>query len=300
MNGQIKKYIAIMPRTNGKAKRRVAMAVILIVLIAIISGLTIYSNSPNQQLKKRLTLGEKYLEELNYEQALVAFETALNIDKKNIKALEGTSSAYIGIAQNSIETDAIIEAYRNAITYNPKNEIAYSELADVYVDKRQYEEAVALLTEGYNNIRSKNLENKLAKVKAEYMKIKEKEMIAKEKTEPKIFECYFLSNIDVYEDEYENLNAEYNTRIPTYGVRFEKNIQVYDNKGISTTISEAQIMWDDPINIDLDNLVGHNVRIKGYILYEPTGRIYMDEEGWQIFNPNGDYILIMQEVEIMD
>ena len=80
-----------------KAKKRkgklLGIAVLIIIIIAVAIGIGIY-NTPTNRINRHLDLGQKYLEEQDYEQALVEFDKAIAIDPKNI-------DAYIGKAVNT-------------------------------------------------------------------------------------------------------------------------------------------------------------------------------------------------------
>ena len=78
-------------------KRVIAIIVgIVIALLAVIAGVIIFSNSPAQRLKKQLSLGERYLSELKYDEAVLAFEEALKIEPRTEAAYIGLANAYIG------------------------------------------------------------------------------------------------------------------------------------------------------------------------------------------------------------
>ncbi len=68
---------------------KIAIALILLVLLCACS-------STPDQITKYLDLGEKYLVEMNYEEALVAFEKVIELDPKNFEAYEGVASVYEG------------------------------------------------------------------------------------------------------------------------------------------------------------------------------------------------------------
>ncbi len=57
-----------------------------VALLAVIIGVIFY-NSPSSKAMRQLKLGEKYLEEMNYEEAVVAFCKALELDPNNEKIL---------------------------------------------------------------------------------------------------------------------------------------------------------------------------------------------------------------------
>ena len=60
---------------------------IIVILAIILFGMIILirSNSPERRLQAQLELGSRYLEELDYDRAIVAFEAAID-------ALEATST----------------------------------------------------------------------------------------------------------------------------------------------------------------------------------------------------------------
>ena len=71
------------------------IAAVILVLAAAI-GFGIY-NSPSNRLSRQLDLGQKYLEEMDYEQAKVAFEEVIAIDPSNAEAYLGAARAYAGL-----------------------------------------------------------------------------------------------------------------------------------------------------------------------------------------------------------
>lgn len=66
-----------------------------VALIALIVGISIY-NTPANRVRRQLDLGNKYLEEENYEQAMLAFEEAIAIDERCMEAYAGGLEAYLG------------------------------------------------------------------------------------------------------------------------------------------------------------------------------------------------------------
>ena len=85
---------------NTEKEKNQSKSIILIVIgvlvLAFIVGLLIYLNSPSQRVAKQMKLGDKYLQELDYEQAIAAFGLALDIDPTNEDAKGKLASAYIG------------------------------------------------------------------------------------------------------------------------------------------------------------------------------------------------------------
>lgn len=88
--------------TTGKHGIRLIVCIIIAIVIAIvITGIAIYACSPSVKARKQLALGDKYLDQLEYEQAIAAFEEASEIDPKNPESYIGIAKVYK--AQNNYE-----------------------------------------------------------------------------------------------------------------------------------------------------------------------------------------------------
>lgn len=117
---------------NGRKKFKkvmAVMAVILVIALAAALGIGIY-NSPTRKVNAQLDLGNRYLEDMEYEEAIVAFEAAIAID--------------------------------------PKKEDAYIGLADAYIGLEDYETAVKILEESSKDIGSELLEDYLKEVQEQW------------------------------------------------------------------------------------------------------------------------------------
>lgn len=79
----------------------------LLISIAIIIVILIYMNAPTQRLRKHLSLGDKYLSELKYEDAILAYEAAIAIEPRNEAAYIGLVNAYIGLKDYEQALDAV-------------------------------------------------------------------------------------------------------------------------------------------------------------------------------------------------
>ena len=75
----------------------IGMIVALALLGAAILIAVIWKNSPEQRSAKQLQLGNRYLEEMDYEQAKIAFEEVIAIDPSNTEAYLGAAVAYAGL-----------------------------------------------------------------------------------------------------------------------------------------------------------------------------------------------------------
>ncbi|SEA67836.1 TPR repeat-containing protein [Oribacterium sp. KHPX15] len=61
----------------------IGLAAVFLAVAVFGGAMLIWQSSPGESIKKQLVLGEKYLLEENYEQAILAFEKAIEIDPKN-------------------------------------------------------------------------------------------------------------------------------------------------------------------------------------------------------------------------
>ena len=100
----------------------IAAVIIVIVVALVIGGVTLYS-IPKIRYERQLSLGQKYLDELDYDKAIAAYRAAIEID--------------------------------------PKNPDAYLMLAQVYLDNDDESEAMAILHEGIDKTDNSDLKELL-------------------------------------------------------------------------------------------------------------------------------------------
>ena len=107
-------------------KRKVLVILVAVVMSTIIGNI-VFSNSPTQRLKKQLDLGQKYLNELEYEQAVAAFKQALLIDPENGDVLVLLVDSYIEWIDACTATGDYDTARMLAEELREYNENKYSE-----------------------------------------------------------------------------------------------------------------------------------------------------------------------------
>ncbi len=114
---------------ESKNKKILAVIAIILALITVLGAGTIIAQStPANRLKRQLRMADKYLSEMNYEQALLAYNEAIKID--------------------------------------PKCEQAYLAIADIYLEQGEEEKAAAILEEGQKYIQTEVLSGKLEEAKS--------------------------------------------------------------------------------------------------------------------------------------
>ncbi len=72
----------------------VAISVIVLVIVIVLTSMYIKSSNNERRLQEQLDFGDKYLTELDYVQAIVAYETAIEIDPMCVDAYLGLASVY--------------------------------------------------------------------------------------------------------------------------------------------------------------------------------------------------------------
>lgn len=92
-----------------KKKQIVWILGIVLVLVCLLAGITIYGKNGEEQvpeetepdisvlLMEQLELGQKYLLEMDYEQAIVAFHKVIELDARNVDAYIKLGEAYVAL-----------------------------------------------------------------------------------------------------------------------------------------------------------------------------------------------------------
>lgn len=78
-----------------KKKVLYIISFLLMVLLAVNIGILIYLNSSAVRVKNQLELAQRYLTDMEYEEAIAAFEAVIEIEPKNTEAWLGIVEAYI-------------------------------------------------------------------------------------------------------------------------------------------------------------------------------------------------------------
>ncbi len=119
----------------NKKQRIMASVIVGVVLVAVLIFLLIGfgTGAKEQSLEHRLEQAYKYMEEMDYQSAIVAFQDVLKID--------------------------------------PKNEEVYLGLADAYIMLEDYENAMTILETGFAETNSELLSNRLDEIQVSYLQL---------------------------------------------------------------------------------------------------------------------------------
>lgn len=163
-------------------KKILQTGVILLIVLIFLVGC---GKSVEKQIAEQLELGNKYLMEANYEQAIVAFNKVIKLDEKNTAGYVGLMEAYLEngntdeavqfgesgmeklgddvlrdklfevYQQKQLETKDISQKllfYEKMLQLDPEQESVYLELAALYEKQDDYEQGMKVLKNGISNV----------------------------------------------------------------------------------------------------------------------------------------------------
>lgn len=150
-----------------KVIRRFLNVRTVLILSAILIGISIGvisigSFATNAKVKEQMNLGNKYLQEGSYEESIIAFQKAIEIEPKNVDARLRLAKAYTAVGRI---TDAI-RVLKEIVDIDKKREEPYLELAKIYIDENKLDEAIRILEIGYENTGNEEIKKMLEELKA--------------------------------------------------------------------------------------------------------------------------------------
>ncbi|MCI8941381.1 MAG: tetratricopeptide repeat protein [Dorea sp.] len=128
-------------------------AILVIIGFALLLGLCACATAENSTTwQEQYDLGIRYLSEGNYEEAIIAFTTAIEIDSKRAAAYVGRGDAYM-LSGKTEENLATAQAdYEQAIELDETLMEAYLDLSDVYTLAGNREKALEILQQAFEKI----------------------------------------------------------------------------------------------------------------------------------------------------
>ncbi len=85
--------------------------ILIVIIIATAAGVILFNSTDSAKFKKQLNLGQRYLSEMKYEEAVVAFNQAIEIDPRSVDAYLGLADAYIGLGDEEAALAALKKGY---------------------------------------------------------------------------------------------------------------------------------------------------------------------------------------------
>lgn len=128
-----------------------------VALIIFLLMLLVACGKKTMTIDDYLTLGNKYLLEENYEQAVVAFMAVIEIEPRNIEANTALGDIYV----KTKEYEKAIEYYEKVCEIDNTISDCYLKLAECYVLLERPEQAIACLKEGYEITKNRRLKEQM-------------------------------------------------------------------------------------------------------------------------------------------
>ncbi len=169
---------------------KISIAIIILAVAIGIIGINVRSAQRQREYDLHIEAAEKYLTELNYEQAIVEYTLALEIEPNAEKVLDALEQTYLDYAQS-------------------------------LADAGNYEKAISVLEEGYAQTGRERLQEKLEELKTvQAQKEAEARRLAEEAAARMIEFPFELTDIsimgyDLFTDHYEDVCAAYGCPIDT-------------------------------------------------------------------------------------
>ncbi|MGH4050562.1 MAG: InlB B-repeat-containing protein [Clostridium sp.] len=156
---------------NKRTKKIILSILALIIMLCI--GVFSVQAVQNGKVTKFVGIGNKYLLESKYDQAILQFEYALKINPKSVNARIGLAKGYIGLKKY----DKVIVVLKEGIRILPKEPKFYLMLSDVFIIKGNTEDAIKTLVNGYDDTKDSEIKSKLNQIKLTISIIVEKDIL---------------------------------------------------------------------------------------------------------------------------
>ena len=115
--------------------------------LALVLGLCACGQSAQAKWQEQYDLGVRYLSEGNYEEAIIAFTAAIDIDPKRPEGYTGRGDAYALSGDTEDNLSAALADYEAALELDETLPGAWLGLADVYIRQGDYDKALEILRE---------------------------------------------------------------------------------------------------------------------------------------------------------
>ncbi len=131
----------------------------LLCLMVLLVFLPACGKSALEKWQEQYDLGQQYLLEENYEEAIVAFTAAIEIEPNQIDAYLNRAEAYLLSGETEESIALALADYQQALKLDDTIAEAYLGIADAYSWQGEYDAALEILNEGY---RKTNGDHRLA------------------------------------------------------------------------------------------------------------------------------------------
>lgn len=145
-------------------KRKKPFAVIAVAVAAVAAvvffavAINVLGRTDEERLQRQLELGERYLSELDFERAEVAYTAAVKIEPKNVEATCGLARAYAGQGDYEQAEGVLLDLIEilEQDNYRKNQEELYATLAEIYMDSGNSDGAWSTLQRGTERVTQVN------------------------------------------------------------------------------------------------------------------------------------------------
>lgn len=109
------------------------------------------TQSAEERWQEQYDLGVRYLSEGNYEEAIIAFTAAIEIDPKRAEGYIGRGNTYVLSGETEDNLTAALSDYETALELDETLTDAWLGLADIYIRQGNYEKALEVLRTALDN-----------------------------------------------------------------------------------------------------------------------------------------------------
>ena len=126
-----------------KIPKKVIIIIAAVLVLLIGGGVAFATNTPTARAERQLNLGNKYLQEGKYQEAILAFQKVIEIEPKNIPARLGLGRVYVAIKEYP-KAETVL---KEVIEIDQNNIDARKDLFQVYVKEGNTDLANTILQE---------------------------------------------------------------------------------------------------------------------------------------------------------
>lgn len=280
------------------------LVLMLLCLLLLLTSCGSYKPEENSGLtwQEQYDLGIRHLSEGGYEDAIIAFTTAIELDSKQALAYAGRGDAHIGIAQSimseskelSPEAKAsfenAIDDYVQAIDLDNLVVEPYMKVADAYITLGDKQAAFDILTLGYEATGDDTFQQRIDDFNR-----------PESASDIMTVTGTFIMNNEVYREAWENYKQQYGeVSIYLRGIRFPEPIEAVID-GETIFIQEAVLRYPDELRTSLPSETGTTMEVLGYFNWDYQRQeieigIHSDGQQKYHYNPNGPYMFYITEV----
>ena len=222
-------------KSKSISKVLIVLGVILAVIAAVVMTVVLAGHSREKKLQTQLDLGNKYLAEEQYEDAIVAFEAAISIEPKTPEAYKGLAEAYEAMGDYEAAKEALQRGIEATADEGLKD---YKESIEEEQKKQEAAEAEA---------RRQEEERKREQEEKE----KEQKILEEMRTGDQSSSDYWLTvDFDKYADDFViNGKSVWNATLDDYIAQYDLdlvtlgNYQWYEKGNISVSDDEDSIYF---------------------------------------------------------